>query len=374
MASVSGVKREVAIGALIALVVLAFGVVAAVSLVSADQTVKTQGLGPSSKTVTSSLSLNLTASVNSTVVVQGEGLKATVSEVNTLLTQNNVTAGKDWPMQGLTDGPCGTMNYPFGLAVLQGFYTAQNASDGHPLGIFAPGPYMCPMILTYQGPYLFEPVSDRAFVGPSQWGPISMNSSLDLTGTWDQSTFAEFPLGVYTLVGGDEWGSVVTVHFAVVSEGQAASLAFGAPVKLTGDMLPLLAHATMLGPANPSQTLTVTFYLKDSSNETARSVILAWEAASGLSPGVRQCGSSESILPNGTARTSSGPCTVQSMETTMTVGQAERLFSMKIDQYIYGGQVFFANSDDVTVPSEVAEAIFGVGGLNDFNGLVRLAS
>ena len=42
-------------------------------------------------------------------------------------------AAKKWPLQGLSLGPCGTLNYPFGVAIFAGYYTSANISTATPL-------------------------------------------------------------------------------------------------------------------------------------------------------------------------------------------------------------------------------------------------
>ena len=72
-----------------------------------------------SDSITSANGLSLTLSINSTSYHPGEQISVNIDEKNTLTTKNNVRVANSWPVQGLTVGPCGTLNYPFGIAILQ---------------------------------------------------------------------------------------------------------------------------------------------------------------------------------------------------------------------------------------------------------------
>src|SRR2546428_5476502 len=117
-----------------------------------------------STTVKSVDGLALSLFLNSTRIRPGQGISITVQEKNTLSTVNNVSASTKWPLSGLSLGPCGPLNFPLGVAFLQGYYTSSNVSAGKPLGLYQPGPYYCPMILSGISAYVFQPSSDRASV------------------------------------------------------------------------------------------------------------------------------------------------------------------------------------------------------------------
>src|SRR5207247_4596984 len=92
----------------------------------------------------------------------GQGISITDQEENTLSTVNNVSASTHWPLQGLSVGPCGPLNFPVGVAIIQGYYTSSSVSAGRPLGLYQPGEYSCPAMLSEIGSYVFQPSSDRA--------------------------------------------------------------------------------------------------------------------------------------------------------------------------------------------------------------------
>ena len=170
--------------------------------------------------------LQLSLALNSSSISNGQGIAATVVELNTLTTANNVSAAAEWPMGNLAVGPCGHLNQPVGIAVLSGFYDAANVSSGKALQIYQPGTYACPAVLSGISGYLFQASSDNATVlGSCQPGPCfneTIGASVSFSGFWTGSlsaSFTNFPSGVYTVVAGDEWGGLAIVHFTVTGTG-----------------------------------------------------------------------------------------------------------------------------------------------------------
>jgi len=146
--------------------------------------------------------------------------RITVEEYNTLATANNVTVGRTWPVSGLSLGSCGTLAYPFGVALYRGSYTAENASNAQPIQIYPN--VACPMMIRYVTGYLFQPSSDLAVVLPSGPNATSTLMSANVTATSESAGGAgaassSTPLGpgTYTVAAGDEWGSLVLVHLTV---------------------------------------------------------------------------------------------------------------------------------------------------------------
>src|SRR2546422_11517265 len=118
-----------------------------------------------STTVRSVDGLALSLLLNSTKIRPGQGISITVQELNTLSTVNNVSASAEWPLSGLSVGPCGSLNLPVGVAVFQGYYTSSSVSAGRPLALYQPGTYSCPAGMSGIKPYCFWPSSDTAFIG-----------------------------------------------------------------------------------------------------------------------------------------------------------------------------------------------------------------
>jgi len=176
-----------------------------------------------SSTVISRYGLSLTLSLNSTTYHPGEQISVTIHEKNTLPIENNIHVASEWPVQGLNLGPCGTLNYPFGISILQGYYDAKSVVTITPLQLFDPNAaYHCPVILAGITSYDFQPWSDIAAIYTSYdsepWS-INMTTQVTSAGFWTGSrpkaTFSNFTPGIYTVVGGDEWGALVILHFTI---------------------------------------------------------------------------------------------------------------------------------------------------------------
>jgi hypothetical protein len=176
-----------------------------------------------SSTVISRYGLGLTLSLNSTTYHPGDEVSVTINEMNILPIRNKIHAASRWPVEGLTLGPCGT-NYPFGISILRGYYDAKDVGDITRLQLFDPNAaYHCPAILAVIY-YTFAPWSDTAatYTGDG-WEPDSINMTARVTasGFWTGSrpnaSFSNFTPGIYTIVGGDEWGALVVLHFTISS-------------------------------------------------------------------------------------------------------------------------------------------------------------
>ena len=181
-----------------------------------------------SSTVISWCGLSLTLSLNSTTYHPGEQIPITIEEKNILAVENNIHGADRWPVQGLKLHFCGTFHYPFGISILQGYYDAKTVAAITPLQLFDPNPvYLCPAILAGVYYYYdFQPGSDVAVIYTSHSEPSSINMTAKVTsaGFWTGSrpnaTFSNFSPGIYTVVGGDEWGALVVLHFTIASDSR----------------------------------------------------------------------------------------------------------------------------------------------------------
>jgi hypothetical protein len=175
-----------------------------------------------SSTVVSGNGLSLTLSLNSTTYHPGEQISVTIHEKNTLAIENDIPVDNRWPVQGLDLGPCGTLNYPFGISIVQGYYDAKDVVGVAPLQLFDPNAfYSCPAMARAIS-YDFQPGSDVATIYTGYDSePWSINMTVKSTsaGFWTGSrpdaTFSNFTPSIYTVVGGDEWGALVILHFTV---------------------------------------------------------------------------------------------------------------------------------------------------------------
>ncbi|TMP98203.1 MAG: hypothetical protein E6K99_07850, partial [Thaumarchaeota archaeon] len=145
----------------------------------------------SSTTVKSVDGLALSLLLNSTRIRPGQGISITVQEKNTLSTVNNVSTSAHWPLRGLSVGPCGPLNFPVGVAIIQGYYDSSSVSAGRPLGLYQPGQHSCPAILSEIDAYVFQPSSDRASIvrscTPEPCFAENMSSTIGARGYWIES-------------------------------------------------------------------------------------------------------------------------------------------------------------------------------------------
>lgn len=181
------------------------------------------------QTTDSMTGLELKLGLNSTILGPDAGIAINITELNTRNFTNIINASNAWPVEGLALGPCGTLNYPTGVGIFKGYYTQTNiTSAGKELSLYQPGEYMCPMFLMNISFYKFKPLSDSAQVFAScnsQCLELNVSSKVEAGGYLSSSTagrtFTSFSPGMYTVVGGDEWGQILLLHFTV---GESPSL------------------------------------------------------------------------------------------------------------------------------------------------------
>jgi len=161
--------------------------------------------------------LQLQVSLNAATLTPGEPLQINVSEYNTLPTNNNVAAATNWGVNGLTIGACPNINLlPFGVAVFRGHYDAGNISQGTPLPLFAAVPCV-PLIRLITG-YDFLPDSSTAAIMPGGdlQSPTLMSATETVKGTYSQGIqLTPLTSGIYTVVAGDEWGTLEFLYINV---------------------------------------------------------------------------------------------------------------------------------------------------------------
>jgi hypothetical protein len=193
------------------------------ALVVLHFTVSQDITGGNSATSLSPIGLKLSLSLDSTIYQPGQQVTIVIDETNTLSKTNNVSTSNKWPLNGLSVSPCGTLNYPFGVAIFSGYYTSGDISSATPLKLYDPvAMHSCPMILSGIKTYAFQPTSDVAAIFQiSDTNPVlteDMNAEVQAMGYWMGTSIVSltgFATGVYTVVGGDEWGALVVLHFTV---------------------------------------------------------------------------------------------------------------------------------------------------------------
>jgi hypothetical protein len=179
--------------------------------------------GPSSVAVPSFQGLALTLSLDTTTPRPGQKLIIRVGVSNTLARENTVTSAKNWQPVGLTLGPCGTTGFPFGIAYYKGYYDADSVASATPLYFYNPNllpPCAAPLPVDE---YVFQPSSDIALgrisgVPDNTANAFAMEVSLVIGGYWPSTPSAvigPFTRGDYTIVAGDEWGTLAVLHFTI---------------------------------------------------------------------------------------------------------------------------------------------------------------
>jgi len=165
-----------------------------------------------------SLTLNLTATANSTITLRAY-------DVNTLDRPNNLTTAEDWPVPfiSMANGVCsgGMVEY----VIYQGDYGTANYTQGTPLMLSQAFTICTSFAISYS---IFNPLSSEATVyyAPnlvSGLNPTTVNASISATlfGYWvtdsghPQGAFLLFPPGTYSVAAVDEWGGIVLSHFTV---------------------------------------------------------------------------------------------------------------------------------------------------------------
>ena len=179
----------------------------------------------SSASSSSANGLKLSVSVDATPNVQHQ-ISITLDETNTLSEINNVPVSDNWLYKGLGVAPC-NFTSPYGIAVFSGDYNSSNLSTGTPLTLYDPHvARLCPTnypVISYS----FQPSLDWAQVIENPANPLNnsqqMQYELTINGYWPDDSFSSnsqltnFAPGVYTVVGGDEWGNLIVLHFTVAN-------------------------------------------------------------------------------------------------------------------------------------------------------------
>jgi hypothetical protein len=174
-----------------------------------------------------SLGLNFDMAINTTLLQSGQTISITLNETNTIPRFNNVTASDNWPYAGFPEQICipypGLYNLPFALAIVQGYHSKSDLNGTTSLPILSPpNIYAYCLYLATPSEYDFYPSSNVAFVhGGTFFQNMneSISTSMSFSGYYNSSSFSSetinFSPGVYTVIGGDEWGQLVLLHFVV---------------------------------------------------------------------------------------------------------------------------------------------------------------
>jgi hypothetical protein len=168
--------------------------------------------------------LRLSLSLDATTYKAGQEITITIDEQNTRSTANNNAAAQNWPMAKLAVGPCGTLNYPFGMAVFKGYFSSDDVVAAAPVTLYDPGTiYHCPLILAGITAYDFKASSNAAdIIGACEPNPclldMTMQTVILVKGYWTTGSMVNlnnFDPGIYTVAAGDEWGNLAILHFTI---------------------------------------------------------------------------------------------------------------------------------------------------------------
>jgi len=219
----------------LAFVVVIFLVIASFAFMAIQTGAGTLSTQPVVQTGTGSDGLRLSLSVSPADGFPGTSFEVAISDFNTLDATNAPTIVGS-PIVGGTTlgvGPCSQL--PLGIGLWEGYYMAGNLSTASPLTLFQPGTYYCPAEFGVAY-FSFSPLSDDLSlfspqptnVGnatvPTQMWTMPDAFTQGFSGYWTSlGLFQQFRPGVYTLVGGDDYGQLEIVHFNVGQPGTTST-------------------------------------------------------------------------------------------------------------------------------------------------------
>jgi hypothetical protein len=181
-----------------------------------------------------STGLDFVMSINSSTVQHGHNLTVFVGAYNGLNSTNNVAGASGWRLTNESEaGPsynC-AQNDPFRVEVMRGYYDMSNFSGGTPLvfTVFEP-PFGYNQCLIYvaatnpsaqplfqsdsQNNYVFKPDSNNAQWIAGGFQEVNQSAVMSETDLLRPVVFTN-STGVFTVVGGDEWGDLEVEHFVL---------------------------------------------------------------------------------------------------------------------------------------------------------------
>jgi len=166
--------------------------------------------------------LSLSLSTDRTTYQHGQEVSIILDEKNTLSTTNNVPATDNLPSEFMSGFP-NEPSFPLGLAILRGNYIGSSYSTVTPLIIFSPSEVYAGTTAIAPTSYSFSPFIDVATLsggGYNSSNAIRLHIEISVNGYRPNNESASshnFEPGVYTVVAGDEWGTLVVLHFTVTN-------------------------------------------------------------------------------------------------------------------------------------------------------------
>jgi hypothetical protein len=166
-----------------------------------------------------SSALKLSLVTNSTTIRSGQAIGIDISLNNTSSKPLTLSSQDNWPINGLGLGGCSFL--PVGIAIAHGYYTEHNMTDAKPLSLYFLPP--CPSALGIKS-FTFQPMSDQITVEckpadfPAPCTPmVKVRANVAYGSFLENQHFLNFNTGVYTIIGGDEWGHIAIQHFVVTN-------------------------------------------------------------------------------------------------------------------------------------------------------------
>lgn len=176
--------------------------------------------------------LQLTLSTDSSIIQSGQAIGIKITVNNTSSNPILVPVQNNWSFGDVSTGSCARIGY--GMAVFDGYYTADNLTQGRGLQVFKPG-VNCPVMSERVKTYQFNPSSGEVMeieCNQTQGTKCNPNSyqmgyNYRFSGYWNQGNIIPFKPGIYTILGADEWGHVATKYF-IVTNGTIFAAQLGA--------------------------------------------------------------------------------------------------------------------------------------------------
>lgn len=208
----------------IVLFVLVTIIIAAGCSSHTHETATSEPPGINSASSQSANGLSLSLSLDAKTYKPGGTINMVVSEWNTLKKTNKLPVSDKWPVPGLSVDICGTLSFPFGVAILRGDYSAGNVETAMPLILYNPSGIVqgcLPPVLDVTA-FHFKPLSDIATLDGTvidQTATFEMSTEVSVWSYWvgspPNAVSQNLEPGVYTVVAGDEWGALVVLHFTI---------------------------------------------------------------------------------------------------------------------------------------------------------------
>lgn len=149
---------------------------------------------------------------------------------------------------------------------------------------------------------------------------------------------------------------------------------------LHGNVVPLVKDAHLLGPTNPNQQLQLSISLKlrnepelnmmltaiaDPNSPQYQHYITADEFKQRYSPMPNQVQQVVAFLQSQGVTIKRISANNTLIDATCTVAQAEKAFSVQINNYQFKSLHFYANADEPSVPASISAIILSIGGLDN---------